>query len=70
MIFMLKRKMFPKNMINNIYIYIYLCVYIIINIKVYHKTFPQFKTNYSWFQTFVSIKKKKKTHTHTHTHKT
>ena len=26
----------------------YVCVYIIINIKVYYKTFPQFKTNYSW----------------------
>ena len=28
----------------------YVCVYIyiIINIKVYHKTFPQFRTNYSW----------------------
>ena len=25
------------------------CVYIIINIKVYHKTFPQFRINYSWF---------------------
>ena len=24
-------------------------IYIIINIKVYHKTFPQFRTNYSWF---------------------
>ena len=36
-----------------IYIYMYVCVcvyiYIIINIKVYHKTFPQFRTNYSWF---------------------
>ena len=37
------------------YIYIYICVCVcvcvcvIINIKVYHKTFPQFKTNYSWF---------------------
>ena len=33
------------------YIYIYICMYvcIIINIKVYHKTFPQFRTNYSWF---------------------
>ena len=40
-----------------IYIYIYVCmyvcvcvyiyIYIIINIKVYHKTFPQFRTNYS-----------------------
>ena len=29
MIFMLKRKMFPKNMINNIYIYIYICVCIL-----------------------------------------
>ena len=32
-----------------LYIYIYVCVYIIINIKVYHKTLPQFRTNYSWF---------------------
>ena len=41
------------------YIYIYICmyvymyvsvyIYIIINIKVYHKIFPQFRTNYSWF---------------------
>ena len=23
------------------------CVFVIINIKVYHKTFPQFRTNYS-----------------------
>ena len=29
--------------------YMYVCVYIIINIKVYHKTFHQFRTNYSWF---------------------
>ena len=35
------------------YIYIYICmyvsvyIYIIIDIKVYHKTFPQFRTNYS-----------------------
>ena len=36
-----------------------MCVCIIINIKVYHKIFPQFKTNYSWFQTLVSIKKNK-----------
>ena len=51
-----------------IYIYIYICmyvcmcvcVYIIINLKVYHKTFPQFRTNYSWFQTLVLIKRKKK----------
>ena len=35
-------------------------IYIIINIKVYHKTFPQFGTNYSWFKTLVSIKRKKK----------
>ena len=35
------------------------CVCIIINIKIYHKTLPQFKTNYSWF-TLVSIKYKKK----------
>ena len=35
-------------------------IYIIINIKAYHKTFPQFRTNYSWFYTLVSIKKKKK----------
>ena len=45
----------------NIYKYICVCVcvcvggwvcmyiYIYIIIKVYHKTFPQFKTNYSWF---------------------
>ena len=47
-----------------IYIYMYVCmclciyiyIYIIINIKVYHKTFPQFRTNYSWFYTLVSIK--------------
>ena len=49
-----------------LYIYIYVCicvcVYIIINIKVYHKTFHQFRTNYSWFQTLVSIKRKKKKH--------
>ena len=32
-----------------IYMYVCVCVCIIINIKVYHKTFPQFKTNYSWF---------------------
>ena len=38
------------------------CVCIIINIKVYHKIFLQFKTNYSWFQTLVSIKRKKKKH--------
>ena len=36
-----------------IYIYIYVCmyvsvyIYIIINIKVYHKTFSQFRINYS-----------------------
>ena len=41
----------------NIYIYIYIymhvcmyvCVCVLINIKVYHKTFSQFRTNYSWF---------------------
>ena len=43
-----------------IYMYVCVCVYIIINIKVYHKTFPQFRTNYSWFQTLVSIKREKK----------
>ena len=37
----------------------YVCVCVIINIKFYHKTLPQFKTNYSWF-TLVSIKYKKK----------
>ena len=36
-----------------------------IKIKVYHKTLPQFKTNYSWFQSLASTKRKK-THTHTH----
>ena len=35
------------------------CVCIVINIKIYHKTFPQFRTNYSWFLTLVSIKRKK-----------
>ena len=29
------------------YVCMYVCVYIIINIKVDHKTFSQFKTNYS-----------------------
>ena len=29
--------------------YVCVCIYIIINIKVYHKTFPQFRINYSWF---------------------
>ena len=43
-----------------IYIYIYVCVCIIINIKIYHKTLSQFRTNYSWFQILVSIKRKKK----------
>ena len=38
------------------------CVGVIINIKVYHKTFPLFKTNYSWFKTLVSIKRRKKKH--------
>ena len=57
-----------------IYIYMYVCMYVcmcmcvcvcvcvIINIKVYQKTFPLFKTNYSWFQTLVSIKRRKKKH--------
>ena len=50
------------NIYKYIYIYIYVCVciYIIINIRVYHKTLPQFKTNYSQFQTLASIKRKKK----------
>ena len=47
-----------------LYIYIYICmcqcIYIIINIKVYNKTFSQFRTNYSWFYTLVSIKWEKK----------
>ena len=51
------------------YVCMYVCmcvcvciyIYIIINIKVYHKKFPQFRTNYSWFQTLISIKKKKHT---------
>ena len=25
--------------------------------KIYYKTLPQFRTNYSWFQTLASIKK-------------
>ena len=49
-------------------IYIYICMYVcvcvcvcvLINIKVYHKIFSQFRTNYSWFQTLISIKRKKK----------
>ena len=40
--------------------YVSVYIYIIINIKVYHKTFPQFRTNYSWFYTLVSIKREKK----------
>ena len=39
-------------------IYVCVCIYIIINIKVYNKTFSQFITNYSWFQTLISIKRK------------
>ena len=39
---------------------VYIYIYIIINIKVYHKTFSQFRTNYSWFYTLVSIKWEKK----------
>ena len=31
------------------YVCVCVCVCIIINIKVYHKTLPQFRTNYSWF---------------------
>ena len=44
------------------YVRMCLCIYIyiIINIKVYHKTFPQFRINYSWFYTLVSIKRKRK----------
>ena len=42
--------------------YVCVCVCVIINIKVYHKTFPLFKTNYLWFQTLVSIKRKKRKH--------
>ena len=33
---------------------------VLINIKVYHKTLPQFRTNYSWFYILASIKRKKK----------
>ena len=35
-------------------------IYIIINIKFYHKTFSQFRNNYSWFYNLVSIKWEKK----------
>ena len=42
------------------YVCMCVCIYIILNIKFYHKKFPQFKTNYSWFYTLVSIKRKKK----------
>ena len=38
------------------YVCMYVCVCIIINIKVYHKTFSQFRTNYLWFYTLESIK--------------
>ena len=41
--------------------YVCVCVCIVINIKAYHKTLLQFRTNYSWFYTLASIKKKKKT---------
>ena len=41
-------------------IYVSVYIYIIINIKVYHKTFSQFRINYSWFYTLVSIKWEKK----------
>ena len=30
-----------------VWLYVFVYIYIIINIKVYHKTFPQFRTNYS-----------------------
>ena len=40
--------------------YVSVYIYIIINIKVYHKTFPLFRTNYSWFYTLVSTKWEKK----------
>ena len=40
--------------------YVSMYIYIIINIKVYHKIFPQFRTNYLWFYTLVSIKWEKK----------
>ena len=40
------------------------CVYIIINIKVYHKPFPQFRTNYSLFYTLLSIKREEKKKKH------
>ena len=36
--------------------YVSVYIYIIINIKVYNKKFSQFRTNYSWFYTLVSIK--------------
>ena len=44
------------------YVCMCLCIYIyiIINIKVYHKTFPQFRINYLWFYTLISIKWEKK----------
>ena len=42
------------------YVCMCLCIYIIKNIKVYHKTFSQFRINYSWFYTLVSIKWEKK----------
>ena len=38
---------FKKKIYIYIYIYICMCVCIIINIKVYHKTLPQFRINYS-----------------------
>ena len=36
-----------------------MCVCVLISIKVYHKTLPQFRTNYSFFQNLTSIKRKK-----------
>ena len=44
-----------------IYVCVCVCVCVIINIKVYHKTLSQLRTNYSWFQTLASIKINKKT---------
>ena len=35
------------------------CVCILISIKFYHKTLPQFRTNYSFFQNLTLIKRKK-----------
>ena len=40
------------------YLYIYIYIYVI-KIKVYHKILPQFRTNYSQFQSLASTKRKK-----------